>query len=99
MILRRLWVAPLLLVLFTGRLSAATTSGQRSPETWRSDAGSIGWLSEAWTFGGRLWRKAESSVDFFEKAGGSTDPFGNPAPTTIQALPAITPPEGHSTGK
>jgi hypothetical protein len=95
---RRLCGASLLLVLVAGPLAAATTSSHRPPGTWQSRAGSTGMLSEAWTFMSRVWRNAGLSADFFQKAGSSTDPFGNPAPTAIQALPVATPAEGHPGG-
>jgi hypothetical protein len=96
---RRLLVAPLLTLVLSAWPLSATTSGRRPPETWRVRAGMTGWLSEAWTLMNRNWRNPGSSVGFLEKAGGSTDPFGNPAPTTVQSLPAITPPEVHPAGK
>jgi hypothetical protein len=96
---RRLLVAPILmLVLSAGPLSAATTSGHRPPEAGLSRVGSTGTLSEAWNLLSRLWRNAGRSADFFEKAGSSTDPFGNPAPTAVQAHPVATPPQGHPGG-
>jgi hypothetical protein len=96
---RRLRVASLLLVLIAGPLAAATPSGHRSPETWQSRDSSTGVLSEAWTFMSRFWRDAGNSVDFFAKAGGSTDPFGNPAPTAVQSLPPVPHPEGQPAGQ
>lgn len=96
---RHLRVAPLMLVLMAGPLAAATTPGHRPPEAGQSRASSTGVLSEAWTFVNRLWRNGGLAADFFEKAGGSTDPFGNPAPTAVQPLPAITPPEGRPAGQ
>jgi hypothetical protein len=95
---RHLRVAPLMLVLMAGPLAAATTSGHRPPETGPSRASSSGALSEAWNLISRLWRNGGLSSDFFAKAGSSSDPFGNPAPTAIQALPVATPAEGHPGG-
>jgi hypothetical protein len=96
---RRLRIAPLLLVLMTEPLAAATTSGHRPPETGPSRVGSTGALSEAWAFVSRIWRNGGISADFFAKAGGSTDPFGNPAPTTVQAPAISTPQEKHPAGQ
>jgi hypothetical protein len=96
---RRLRGASLLLVLVAGPLAAATTSSHRPPKTLQSRAGSTGMLSEAWTFMSRVWRNAGLSADFFQKAGSSTDPFGNPAPTTVQAPSIFTPQEKHPAGQ
>jgi hypothetical protein len=96
---RHLRVAPLMLVLLAGPLAAATTSGPRPPETGLSRVSSSGALSETWNLISRIWRNGGLSADFFAKAGGSTDPFGNPAPTTVQAPSISTPHEKHPAGQ
>ena len=99
MILRRLWVAPLLLVLFTGRLSAATTSGsvvtQNMAVRCRQD-----WMAvRGVDLRGRLWRKAESSAStsWRRPAEASTDPSGRSERdrSSRRFFPAITSLEGH----
>jgi hypothetical protein len=67
---RRLRVAPLLLVLLliAGPLAAAV----HRPQEWQPRLSFNGLVSEAWAFVMRIWGKA----------GGSSDPFGNPAPNS-----------------
>jgi hypothetical protein len=78
---RRLHVASLLLalLLLAGPLAAAA---HRPHEVWQSRLSVTGVLSEAWDFVSRLWERASSVTVPFEKAGGSSDPFGNPTPNT-----------------
>lgn len=72
---RRLRVAPILLTfLLTAPLAAARAEERRPQEVRQPRPGITGLLSEVWALLGRIW----------EKEGSSTDPFGNPKPSSVQ---------------
>ena len=74
MILPRRRVASLLLslLLIGGPVAAAA----HRPQEWQPRFSVTGLLSEAWALVCRIWEKAGGSSDPFGKEGGSNDTFG-----------------------